>query len=100
MTQSAGAAEYTDCTCIWHYALTAPAYDTKQSDGEAPVILELWGMWNTPSLPLLPGVLWPGVVALDSVLSMGQIEINSVLMINWIVGNRTVHIYKNGFGIK
>ena len=22
-------------------------YDTKSSDGEAPV-LELWGMWNTP----------------------------------------------------
>ena len=26
---------------------------------------ELWGMWTTPSLPLLPGPLWPGVVALD-----------------------------------
>ena len=34
-----------------------PGYDTKQSDGEVPVMLELWGMWSTPSLPLLPGPL-------------------------------------------
>ena len=36
-----------------------PGYDTKQSDGEVPA------MWNTPSLPSLPGSLWPGVVAPD-----------------------------------
>ena len=42
-----------------------PGYDTKQSDGEVPVILELWGMQNTPSLPSLSGPLWPGVVALN-----------------------------------
>ena len=35
-----------------------PGYDTKQSDDEDPVILELWGMWSIPSLPLLPGLLW------------------------------------------
>ena len=58
-------------------------YDTKQSDDEAPVMLELWGMWSTPSLPLLPGPLWPGVVVPDRVL-------NSVLMLNGIVWNRTV----------
>ena len=51
-----------------------PSYDTKQFGGEAPV-LELWGMWSTPSLPLLPGPLWPGVVAPDRDLSMGQIEL-------------------------
>ena len=34
-----------------------PGYDTKQSDGEVPAILELWGMRVTPSLPLLPGPL-------------------------------------------
>ena len=34
-----------------------PEYDTKQSDGEALVMLELWGMQNTPSLPLFPGPL-------------------------------------------
>ena len=46
-------------------------YDTKQSDGEAPVMLELRGMRSTPSLPLLPGPLWFGMVALDRALSMG-----------------------------
>ena len=56
-------------------------YDTKQSDGEIPVIMEFWGMQNTPSLPSLPGPLWPGVVAPDRALSMGQIELNCVLML-------------------
>ena len=42
-----------------------PGYDTKQSDGEVPAMLELWGMRSTPSLPSLPGPFWPGVVALD-----------------------------------
>ena len=35
-------------------------YDTKQSDGEVPVILELWKMRSVPSLPSLRGPLWPG----------------------------------------
>ena len=42
-----------------------PGYDTKQCDGEVPVMLELWGTRSTPSLPSLPGPLWPGVVAPD-----------------------------------
>ena len=29
---------------------------------------------------------------------MGQIELNCVLWLNWIVWNRTVYIYINGFG--
>ena len=33
-----------------------PGYGTKPSDGEDSV-LELWGMWSTPSLLLLPGPL-------------------------------------------
>ena len=37
-------------------------------------MLDLWGMQNTPPLPSLPGLLSPGVVALDRVLSRGQIE--------------------------
>ena len=41
-----------------------PVYNTKQSDGESPV-LKLWGMWNTLSLLLLPGPQWHGVVASD-----------------------------------
>ena len=39
-------------------------------------MLELWGMWSTPLLPLLPGPFWPGVVAPDKVLLMGEIELN------------------------
>ena len=45
-------------------------------------MLQLWGMWSTSSLPLLPGPLWPGVVVPDKVLSMDQIELNSVLILN------------------
>ena len=62
-----------------------PGYDTKQSDAEVPIMLELWGMQSTPLLPSLPGPLWPRVVILDIVLSMCQIELNGVLMLNWIV---------------
>ena len=48
-----------------------PGYDTKHSDGELPVMLELWGMWSTPSLLSHPGPFWPGVVAPDRALSIG-----------------------------
>ena len=71
-----------------------PAYDTKQSNDEVSVMVELLGMWSTPSLPMLPGPLWPGVVAPDRVLSIGQIELNCVHMLNWITSNRTVLIFK------
>ena len=33
-----------------------PEYDTKLSDGGAPV-LELWGIWSIPPLSLLPDPL-------------------------------------------
>ena len=59
-----------------------PGYDTKQSDAEAPVILELWGIQSSPSLQSLPGPLWPGVVALDRVLSSGQIELCTYAKLN------------------
>ena len=52
-----------------------PRYDTKQSDGESPVIPEILGMQSTPSLPLIPGTLRSGVVAPDRVRSMSQIEL-------------------------
>ena len=48
-----------------------PGYDTKLSDGVVPMMLELWGMWSTPSLPSLQGPLWPGVFANDRNRSMG-----------------------------
>ena len=34
-----------------HASNECPVYDTKQSDREVPVMLELWGMRNTSSLP-------------------------------------------------
>ena len=45
-------------------------------------MLEVWGMQNTLLLLLLPGPLWPGVVVPDRVLSMGQIELNCVFILN------------------
>ena len=50
-----------------------PAYEIKPTDGENPA-LRIWRMWSTPLLPLLPGSLWPRVLAPDGVLSMGQTE--------------------------
>ena len=67
-----------------------PRYVIKQSDGEIPVMVKLWKMGNTPLLPSLPGPLWPGVRAPDRVISIGQIELNCVLMLNWIVWCRTL----------
>ena len=76
MAQSAGAVEYTDCISSGGYDSSneCPRYDTKQSDGEASVMIKLWGTWSTPSLLSLPGLLWLGAVAPDRVLSMDQIE--------------------------
>ena len=73
VAQSAGAVEYTDCTSAKGQDPTnqCPWYPTKQSDGEVPVMLEVWGMWSTHSLQLLPGPLWPGVLAPDRALSIG-----------------------------
>ena len=63
-------------------------YDSKQSVGEVPEMLLLWVMRSTLSLPLLPGPLWPRVVAPDIVISIGQIELNCIA---W---NRTVLTFK------
>ena len=38
-------------------------YDIKQSDSEASIMQELWGIWRIPLLPLLPSPLWPWVIA-------------------------------------
>ena len=66
VAQSVGAKEYTDCFCAeGNPPNECPRYDNKQSDGEVPAMLELWRMRSTPSLPSLPGPLWPGVVAPD-----------------------------------
>ena len=57
-----------------------------------PVMRELWGIRNTPSLPLLPGPLWPGVVAPDRVLSvlnrtvwhLKWMQTNDLYSIKWL----------------
>ena len=90
--QSAEAVEYTDCTSEkgWDPSPNeCPRYDTKQSDGKVPVMLDLLGMQSTPSLPLLPGPLRPGTAAPDRALSMGEIEQNCTLTLNWINSIRT-----------
>ena len=76
--QSPGAVEYTNSPPPqW-----VSCYDTKQSDGKVPVMLGLWEMWSTPSLPLLPAPLWPGMGAPDRALCMGWIELNCILILN------------------
>ena len=49
-------------------------YDSKQSDNEASLMLELVEC-GYPSLPWLPSSLWPIVIAPDGFLSMGQIQL-------------------------
>ena len=93
----AAAVEYTDCISAEEKGYPpngCPGHDTKQSDTEAPEMLELYGMQGTPSLPSLPGQLCPGVVSPDRVLAMGQMELNCVFMFNWIARNRSVLISK------
>ena len=76
-TQSAGAVEYTDFISADRSDSPneCPGKAAKQSDNEARIMQTLWEMQNTPSLSPLPGPLWLGVVALNRVLSMGQIEL-------------------------
>ena len=87
MTESAGTVEYTNCISSDGYDSPneCPEYHTKQSNGEAWINLELWGMKSTPSLPSLPGLLWIGEVAPDRVLAMGLMELNcNYAKLNWL----------------
>ena len=52
-------------SCVWH---------SISSGREAPV-LEILGVWKIPSLTLLPGPLWPGMIVAVKVPSMDQIEL-------------------------
>ena len=79
------------CSGVKPHQRISRIYDSKQPDGEVPVILDLWGMQSTSSLPSLPCL--PGVVKPDRILSMGQKELNCVLMLHWIVWNRTVLLF-------
>ena len=70
--QSAGSVEYTDCA------------STKGQDALLTCVLDMTlnNMMVSTTLPSLPGPLWLGVVAPDMLLSMGQIELYRVLMLN------------------
>ena len=82
------------CRVIRSFLNECPGYDTKQSDGEVLVILQLCGIRSTPSLPSLAGSLRHGVVESDAVQSMGEIEQNCVIMQKGIAWNRTVLTFK------
>ena len=97
-TKLAGAVEYTDYTTAGGVRprprhKECPGYDTKQSD-EVSVMLELWAMWSTSSLPSLRDPIWFWVVSPDRALSMDQIEQDCVLLLNLISWNETVLIFK------
>ena len=64
--QSAGTVECFNCISAEDKTPLneCPGYDIKPSNGEASV-LEFWGTWSTILLLLLPGSVWPGVVAPD-----------------------------------
>ena len=45
-------------------------------------MLQPWGMQSSLSLSSHLGPLWPGIIAEDWVISMDQIELNSVTTLN------------------
>ena len=49
-----------------------PRYDTKL---HLMMKLQFWGMWSTPSMPLLLGILSPGLVIPVMIQSMDQIDL-------------------------
>ena len=60
IAQLAGTVEYSDCTSaegVRIHTTKYTGYDTKQSDGEVPVMLALLGIWSTSSLPSFSGPL-------------------------------------------
>ena len=87
-SQLAWAVEHNNCIS----AAECLGYEIKQSDDEASA-LEIWGSWSIPSLPLLPGPLWPGGEAPNRFLSMGQIELTACKQMSvvqlWLLYNNT-----------
>ena len=65
-------AEPLQVSVIWYYTA---------SDGEI-LILKLWGMWSTHSLPLFSGSLGLGVEGSAGVQSIGQIELFNLLTVS------------------
>ena len=57
---------------------------------------ELWRMQSISSLPSLLDPPRTEVVAPNRVLSIGQIELNSVITLNWIIWNELFLIFNYG----
>ena len=68
------------------YSNQCPGYNTKPSDGKAPVF-EFWGVWSTPSLPLIPRPPWPEMAVPFRSPSMGQIELFNHLTVHKQITN-------------
>ena len=49
---------------------------------------KLWRMRNTPSLPLLPGPLWPGKVAPDKMASQYASDTDTIIIIFIILNHK------------
>ena len=72
-----------------HIHVKSPGHDIKQSEDEAPVMLKLWGMVSSLSLPSLPGPHWAGMVAPDSpmygsnriVWHLNRVQTNGLLLL-------------------
>ena len=69
-----------------------PGYDTKQSNGEFPVMLKLWEIRSTSLLPSLEGPLRPGVKAPDRVLTnrTKQCTYAKLNCLVWFYGTSTI----------
>ena len=50
-------------------------------------MLALWGNRSPPSLPLLPGALCPGIVALDRALCINRIKLHTYAKLNCLNSN-------------
>ena len=87
--QSAGSVEYIECISAegWDSPNDIKQSDTKQSDGEALVILEHLGNVEYPFNTIAPGstLAWSGSTSM--VLSMDKMELNCVITLKWIVWN-------------
>ena len=75
---------YVDWGCRIHRLYLGTNECRDMISNNAVVMLQLWGMRSTPSLPLLPGSLWPGVVAPHKVLSLSN---RTVWHLNWVQTN-------------
>ena len=94
VAQSAAAEGYTVCISTEGARLPHPCncfgYDAKQNWWWGSINTGAMGNTDNLLLPSLPGPLWSRMVASDRALSMGQIELKCVNMLNWFVWNRTV----------